>query len=367
MRVAVFGGTGFVGSYIVDALHETGFTTSLLARDGEGSDGHSRRVGGSIDDEAAIKETLKDCDAVMYLIGILRAFPRQGITFESTQYEGVVRVADLAREMGIARFVLMSANGVEARQTPYQITKHDAERYVAEAGFDVTVLRPSVVFGDPRGKMEFATQLYRDMVRPPIPAVGFHTGLRPSRGVIRMSPVHVEDVADAFVAALKNPETIGQTYELGGPEAVAWSDMIRRVAAAVGRRKFMMAMPTGLMRIGATLFDWLPFFPVTRDQLTMLELGNDCSPDSLRDLVGREPRAFDEESPQLPVELIPAARYVRKQIHTPVKPNRLGPLLMFVPRHRSQLQQDPCHRHGDPAERLVRNPTRGTWMCPFLY
>ncbi len=294
MRVAVFGGTGFVGSYIVDALHEAGISTSLLARDGDGGDERSRRVGGSIGDEAAIRRTLEGCDAVMYLIGILRAFPKQGITFEAMQYEGVVRVADIARELGISRFVLMSANGVEARQTPYQITKHDAERYVTDAGFDVTVLRPSVVFGDPRGKMEFATQLYQDMVRPPIPAVGFHTGLKPSSGVISMSPVHVEDVADAFVATLKNPETIGQTYELGGPEAVSWSDMIRRVAAAVGRSKIMLPMPTGLMRIGATLFDWLPFFPVTRDQLTMLELGNDCSPEPLEGLIGREPQAFDE-------------------------------------------------------------------------
>ena len=296
MRVAIFGGTGFVGSYIVEALHEAGISTSLLARDVSGGDERSGRVHGSIDDESAIRETLEGCDAVMYLIGILRAFPKQGITFESTQYEGVVRVADIARAMGISRFVLMSANGVEARQTPYQTTKHDAERYVADAGFELTVLRPSVVFGDPRGKMEFATQLYQDMVRPPIPAVGFHTGLRPSSGVIRMSPVHVEDVADAFVAAIRNPATIGQTYELGGPEAVSWNDMIRRVSAAVGRSKIMLPMPTGLMRIGATLFDWLPFFPVTRDQLTMLELGNDCSPEPLRELLGREPRAFDKAS-----------------------------------------------------------------------
>ncbi len=298
MRVAVFGGTGFVGSYIVDALHAAGYSTSLLVRAGEydSGDAEPHLVRGSIDDEAAIRETLRDCDAVVYLIGILRAFPKQGITFEATQYEGVVRVADAARDLGVSRFVLMSANGVEARQTPYQTTKHDAERYVADAGFDVTVLRPSVIFGNPRGKMEFATQLYRDMVRPPIPAVGFHTGLRPSRGVILMSPVHVEDVAAAFVAALKDPATIAQTYELGGPEAISWNDMIRRVSAAAGRRKFMLPMPTGLMRIGATLFDWLSFFPVTRDQLTMLELGNDCAPEPLRGLIGREPRAFDEAS-----------------------------------------------------------------------
>ena len=296
MRIAIIGGTGFVGGYLVDALRMAGHQTSLLARDGDGGDEDSLRIGGAIDDKDAIRRTLDGCDTVIYLIGILRAYPRQGITFEATQYEGVVRVADVARERGISRFVLMSAYGVEARQTPYQITKHDAERHVADAGFEFTVIRPSVVFGDPRGRMEFATQLYRDMVRPLIPAVNFHSGLRPSMGALLMSPVHVQDVADAFVAVLRAPESIGQVYELGGPEALTWAEMIRRVADAVGRKKILLPMPTSLMRLAATLLDWLPFFPVTRDQLTMLEQGSDCSPEPLRRLIGRAPRAFNADS-----------------------------------------------------------------------
>ena len=140
--------------------------------------------------------------------------------------------------------------------------------------------------------MEIATQLYADLVRPPVPAAGFHTGWSPARGPVMMSPVHVEDVADAFVKALDDKSTHGKTIALGGPDALSWTEMLRRVAAAAGRRKLVLPMPIGLMKLGAALLDWLPFFPVTRDQLTMLEEGNTAPPGDLEGLIGRPARAF---------------------------------------------------------------------------
>ena len=89
-----------------------------------------------------------------------------------------------------------------------------------------------------------------------------------------MSPVHVLDVADAFVAALHDDRTIGRRYELAGPEILSWEDILKCVADAVDRSKIVLSMPLSVMRLGATLFDWLPIYPVTRDQLTMLEEGN---------------------------------------------------------------------------------------------
>ena len=130
------------------------------------------------------------------------------------------------------------------------------------------------------------------MVRPPIPAVGFFSGLSPRKGAVVMSPVHIDDVASAFVMALKNDETIGETYCLGGPETLTWQTMIHRIAEATGRKKLILPMPIWIMRIGATLFDWLPFFPVTRDQLTMLEEGNTADPKVLEGLIGRAPKGF---------------------------------------------------------------------------
>jgi uncharacterized protein YbjT (DUF2867 family) len=300
MKIAIIGGTGFVGSYIVEALERDGHEVSLLVRPGSESKvppgEHYRITGGDLDSADALDATLNGCDAVVYCVGILREFPDKGITFESLQYSGVVRTAESARRCGVRRFLLMSANGVKDPGTPYQSTKRRAEELVIDSGMDVTIFRPSVIFGDPHGRMEFATQLCRDMVDVPYPAVGFFTGRSTRRGQVLMSPVHVEDVARAFSVAVSDPTTIGRTYVLGGPEVLSWTEMIRRIATATGRRKWILPYPIYLMKFAARLFDWLPFFPVTRDQLTMLEEGNTAEPADVEELIGRAAIRFDAGS-----------------------------------------------------------------------
>ena len=300
MRVAVFGATGFVGGYLVEALLDVGHEPSVLVRSGSEAklprSGECRVTTGDLGDAEAIDAVLDGCEAVIYNVGLLREFPRRGITFEDMHFRAAARVIDAAKAGGMKRFILMSANGVKRPGTPYQETKLKAEEYLRESGLDFTIFRPSVIFGNPQGKMEIATQLYREMVRLPVPAVGFHTGLNPAAGLVMMSPVHVRDVADAFVKSLDDPSTIGQSFDIGGPEALSWTEMLRRIARSVGKDKLILPMPIGFMKLGATLFDWLPFFPATRDQLTMLAEGNTVDPGELRELLGREPRAFNSET-----------------------------------------------------------------------
>ena len=299
MRVAIIGGTGFVGSYIVDALLEQGHDVALLVR--PGSEHKVRQSGalcvvsGSIDSSASICELTSGCDAAIYCVGILRELPRKGITFEATQFDGVANTVDAAVENGVGRFLLMSANGVRVPGTQYQETKKRAEDRVLASDLDATIFRPSVIFGNPRGQMEFATQLFHDMVEKPIPAVGFFSGLNPTSGAVLMSPVHVEDVAHAFVNSLTNDSTVGETYVLGGPDILSWTEMIRRIGTATGRKKWIVPLPIVLMKFAATLFDWLPSFPVTRDQLTMLTEGNTADPDVVKSLIGKSPAAFSFE------------------------------------------------------------------------
>jgi NADH dehydrogenase len=296
MRVAIVGGTGFVGGYLVDSLLSREHNLSLLVR--PGSEDRVRRreecriVTGDLDDADRLDELLDGADAAIYNVGILREEPRKGITFERMQFEGASRVVDAAAASGAGRLLLMSANGVRADGTAYQATKHRAEQAAFASSLAVTVFRPSVIFGDPRGKMEFATQLLRDMVRPPVPAVDFFSAFGPHKGPVRMSPVHVEDVAEAFARALDDDSTIGQTYELGGPDVITWGDMVRMVAEACGRTKWLLPVPIEIMSLAAALLDWLPVFPVTRDQLRMLAEGNIADPDVLAGLIGRAPRSF---------------------------------------------------------------------------
>lgn len=297
MNVALFGGTGFVGGYIVDALISAGHTPAVMVR--KGSEHKLRQANkcaitvGSIASTDAIEATMAGCDAAIFNIGILRENPSEGITFVSLQYDALVKVLAAAKKVGVQRLLLMSANGVEARSTAYQDSKWRAEEAALNSDLDVTVFAPSVIFGHPRGNMEFATQLLRDMVRPPLPAVGFYTGLVPNSHSLPMSPVHVKDVAAAFCAALDNLQTIGQRYVLAGPDTVSWTQILQTISAAYGRKKWIIPMPVAAMKLVARLLDWVPSFPVTHAQLTMLEQGNTGTVDEIEELIERPARNFN--------------------------------------------------------------------------
>jgi NADH dehydrogenase len=297
MRVALIGGTGFVGSYLVDQLVQAGHQPVVLVR--PGSEARLRHadvcepVDGDLADAAALDRLVQGTDAVIYNVGILRENPSQGITFDELQRAAPARVMQAAKRAGVRRFLLMSANGVAADSTPYQSSKLAAERELWASDLDGTVFRPSVIFGDPRGRDEFASALARDIIAAPLPAPLFFEGLSVrDAGGFRLSPVHVGDVAAAFVKALSEPDTIGQTLELGGPEALSWRDILGRLAGATGRRKLMLPAPAIGIAAAATLLDRFDFFPITRDQLRMLLQGNTCSDDALRGL-GIEPTPFD--------------------------------------------------------------------------
>ena len=301
-RIGLFGGTGFVGSYLVDALLDNDFHPVLLVRAGREQRIEQRDrctiVIGDIGDDNAVRRVVEDCDALIYNIGILREFPDRGITYEKLHAEGACRTMDAATAAGVRRFLLMSANGVKADGTGYQRTKFRAERYLQNLDLDWTIFRPSVLFGDPRGRMEFATQLSTEIVDSLLPAPLFHGGLLPlGAGQFRMSPVYVGDVAAVFVKALQDPHTIGQILHLGGPETLSWREILTRLAEVKGRTKLMLPVPALGVMAAATLLDRFEYFPITRDQIRMLLEGNACAPDDLKKL-GIEPKAFSTEALQ---------------------------------------------------------------------
>ena len=301
MKVALFGGTGFVGSYLVDALVSHGHTPRLLVRPGSESKvvqpEASEIVQGEIADEEAVAKCLHGTDAAIYSIGLLREFPDKGITWEAMHYAGARRAIDLASRAGVRRFVLMSANGVKPEGTGYQSTKYRAEQHLAASGLDWTVFRPSIVFGDPRGREEFCSMLREQMMKPPIPAPLFHEGLWPGdAGRFRMSPVAVEDVAEAFVRSLECADSHGRVLPLGGPETLEWREILRTIAEASGKRKLMVPAPVGVVKAVAAVFDRFEWFPLTRDQLRMLIEGNACDGREAWRLFGIEPTRFSVEA-----------------------------------------------------------------------
>ncbi len=302
MRVALFGGTGYVGSHLVDALLQAGMKPILLVRPGHEARVRHRLVcevvSGELSDTEAVDKVLQGADAAIYNVGILREFPERGITFEELHYNAPKRVMQAAERAGVGRFLLMSANGVKEHGTPYQRTKFRAEQFLATTGMDWTVFRPSVIFGNPRGRNEFATQLARDIVASPLPAPLFFAGLLPREaGKFALSPVHVKDVALAFVKALETPATIGQVLSLGGPKALSWRAILTTIATVVGRQKLMVPVPALGVSAIAAMFDRFESFPVTRDQIQMLLEGNTCGDGAFAQL-GIEPTPFGNDQLQ---------------------------------------------------------------------
>jgi NADH dehydrogenase len=295
------GGTGFVGSYLVDELIAAGHRPNLLVRPGSeakvAKPGACRTVAGELNDDDRIRELMTGCEAAVYLVGILREDRARGVTFDALQREGAQRTMDIARAAGVERFGLLSANGVRPDGNAYQVSKWRAEQHLGASGMAATILRPSVLFGDPCGRMEFCTQLRDEMIGLPLPAPLFFDGLAVSRaGRFLMSPVHVGDVARVLVRSLEATPATSATHVLCGPDALEWREIIRRIAAACGRSKLALPAPALPLRIAATLLDSHPWFPITRDQLDMLLEGNTGDSGDVFGTLRIEPTRFAAEN-----------------------------------------------------------------------
>lgn len=291
MRVFVTGATGFVGHYLVAALLEAGHEVVALVRPGSEAKlgGLERRVAiapGALADGRALEAGLGGCEALINLVGLIKEEPARGQTFEALHWEGTRRLVDAAGAAGVRRFVQMSANGARPDGTPYQTTKFRAEEVVRASGLDYTIFRPSVVFGDPHGRMNFVTELATPIQLAPVfPLFG--------AGDFPLQPVAVEDVASAFTRALTRPATVGKTYCMGGPEALSYKRVVETIATALGRTHLpMVSVPLPLVQLGVGVGEHLPGFPITHDQLAMLVEGNACSDMAWAADTGLEPRPF---------------------------------------------------------------------------
>ncbi|RMZ49516.1 NAD-dependent epimerase/dehydratase family protein [Candidatus Marinimicrobia bacterium PRS2] len=300
MKVALFGGTGFVGSYIVRELVRKGFIPKILVRSGSLSKIISpcEVVRGDIKDKNAIIETIRGTEVVIYTIGIIREFPKKGVTFKELQLNGLKRCIEIARKIDVKRFILMSANGVRSDGTAYQTTKWQADEALTKSGLNWTIFRPSLIFGDPRGegRPEFCTQIRDDMLSMPFPAPLFYNGLLPfNSGLFSMSPIHVKNVAEFFVKSINSKICEKNIFDLGGPEVLTWKEIIHKIALASGKRTWKIPAPVVVIKIAASILDRFKWFPVTRDQLTMLMESNTVSANYFDDF-SINPKKFNLEN-----------------------------------------------------------------------
>lgn len=285
MKVFITGGTGFVGGYVLEELQQRGHEVVALVRPGSEEKLPDRFTGERVTGDIFDFKMPAGCDAVIHVIGILREFKSKGITFERLQFQAAKEVADRSLAAGIERFILQSANGVRPDGTKYQYTKYLAEEYIKSKRFHWTIFRPSTVFGDPDhpsgpvGKPEFCSMLLDRMIGPRIPAPLFHPGLNVMKaGKFKLQPVHVTDLAKGMIASLTREESAGKIYHVGGARELTWREIIDTIAQAAGKKKWKIPAPGWGVKLLASLFAWMPAFPITKDQIAMLMEGNTCDP-----------------------------------------------------------------------------------------
>ena len=297
MKISILGGSGFVGDYIISELLKSDHDVYALVRYGNRNkikeNNKINILTGDIDNPTALEQTLINTEVVIYNIGIIRE--SNNMTFESLHFEGLKATVDMAKQLNIKRFILMSANGVSEKGTDYQTTKYRAEQYLKESGLDWTIFRPSLIFGDSNGKQEFCKQLRDDMLSLPIPAPLFFDGFNIiSAGSFKMSPIHVQDIAKIFVKSLTMPETINNTYELGG-EDLNWKSIVKIIANSSNKEnKIFIPAPAFIIKIMASLLGNL--LPISKDQIVMLMEGNTCDSKEVFKLFKIEPIIFNEKN-----------------------------------------------------------------------
>jgi uncharacterized protein YbjT (DUF2867 family)/membrane protease YdiL (CAAX protease family) len=286
MRIAVAGGSGFLGRHIVEALRARSHSVLVLARGRRGTPLGTELVACDLARDPLPAERLRGCDAVVNLAGIKREDGTQ--TFEAVHVEATQRLLAACHEAKVRRFVHVSV--VCSRPDPglpYHDTKWRAEEAVRGSGLDFTILRPGVIYG-PGDDM--VTHLVR-MIRfaSLFPVVG--------RGDSVLQPVDVRDVAEAVAAALDRPRSVGGTYDVVGPERHTLAGVVRTVAEGTGLGVRLVPTPIAIQRIAVRMMDAVLPEPLsTPAQLQMLVDGlyGDMKP-ARRDL-GLVPRPFTAES-----------------------------------------------------------------------
>ena len=277
-KIAILGGSGFVGKYIIEELLSKGYIVKAINRSAIKNISHANFNEVVIDlFKDDLCQHLKEVDFVIYNIGIIREFPKQEISYKRLHEDLAFNVIDSSERVGIKKIILMSANGVERKSTGYEVTKLNAEKKLINSKLKWTIFRPSLIFGEPNGAIEFCTQLKQDMISLPLPLPNFFTGLDfINAGSFKMSPIHVQNVSEFFVKSISMTESDYKIYSIGGSRDIKWKDMIKMLSKSCKKKKFVFPVPILLIKLLAIMFDRWPWFPTTNDQIKMLVAGNTC-------------------------------------------------------------------------------------------
>ena len=262
--VVLFGGGGFLGTYVAQELLRAGARVRIAERNTRDSFhlkplaalGQAQSVPADITKTETVERAVQGASIVINLVGILKG------KFEAVHVEGAANIARAAAA-GVRRLIHISAIGADpAAESAYARSKGQGEAAVREAFPDATIIRPSIMFGP---EDAFLNRFAGLIARAPIVPV-----IRPG---VRFQPAWVVDVARAVAKAALTPASAGKTYELGGPQTLSMLELHQWIAEAVAHKPHFAKVPDGVAAAMAR-FGFLPGAPITWDQWLMLQRDN---------------------------------------------------------------------------------------------
>ncbi len=298
--VCVIGGSGFVGRHVCALLAARGLRLRVPTRDRE----RAKRlillptvdvVSCNVHDAAQLRDLFRGCDAVINLVGVLHD-GRGNAAFRSAHVELARKIAQACREAGITRLLHMSAlNAAEDAPSAYLRSKGEAEALLRGTGLDVTLLRPSVIFGRGDAFLNLFAALLRWM---PLVLLGSPRA--------RFQPVFVEDVARVFADSLASRDTCGKSYDLCGPRVYTLRELVEYVGRTTGKPRRIIGLGDGLSYWQAFALELLPIKLLTRDNVLSMQVDSVCRCDFP---LGIAPRALEAVAPAWLANTTPRSRY----------------------------------------------------------
>jgi NADH dehydrogenase len=273
--VTVFGGTGFLGRRIVRHLRSRGFSVRIASWHLDQGhrlfgldDPQLQSVEANIHNERSVADALSGAYSDVNAISLYVEHGHE--TFHSVHVESAQWVAAQACRAGVNRLVHVSGIGADAAsQSRYIRKRGEGELAVRAAFVDALFIRPAVMFG-PHGA--FLTTILKLLRRLPIyPMFG--------RGLTRLQPAYVEDVAEAVARALQGTQTHAITYECGGPRVYSYEENSQSLCTRSWPKPMLVPIPFAAWHTLAWISEMLPSPPVTRNQVELMQVDNVCSPE----------------------------------------------------------------------------------------
>ena len=253
--VTIYGGSGFVGRHVTQALARTGCRIRIAVRRPDlaghlqplGDVGQIHAVQANLRYPDSVASAAEGADALVNLVGILYETGKQ--KFSAVQAAGAHNIARAAQAEGVKSLVHVSAIGADARSNAlYAQSKAAGEKHVRKAFPGAVILRPSIVFGPEDDFFNRFAAMAR--MAPVLPLIGC--------GKTKFQPVFAGDVALAVVEALKVSATAGQLFELGGPEVITFRQVLERILHHCGRKRLLVPVPFSVARFTAAILKLFP-------------------------------------------------------------------------------------------------------------